>query len=190
MWKANLLKHMADKNFDYEENLLACARGDYAALAKIYEQEASWLLGVALRIVRRKELAHEVLHDAFIQIWLKSSGYQPTLGSARGWIYSVVRHRAIHILRAGAHEIREPDSQVDARASEDPGPADVFAEKRNAQALHRCLDVLDEQKRHCILLAYVDGYTHAEIASRLGHPLGTVKAWMRRGLLLLRECLS
>jgi len=181
---------MADENFDYEKHLLDCSRGDYGALAAIYEKEAPWLMGVALRIVRRRELANEVLHDAFIQIWQKSSSYRPELGSARGWIYSVVRHRAIQILRSGAHEIPEPDTGSDAIASNEPGPLDALATKLEAKALHRCLEVLDEQKRQCILLAYVNGYSHTEIARLLGHPLGTVKAWMRRGLLLLRECLT
>lgn len=181
---------MADANFDYEKHLLACSRGDYDALAKIYERESPWLMGVAMRIVRRRELADEVLHDAFIQIWQKSSSYQPALGSARGWIYSVVRHRAIQILRTGANEIPLPDAHGDSMASEEPAPPDALSEKRDAAALHRCLEVLDEQKRRCILLAYVEGYSQTEIATHLGHPLGTVKAWVRRALLLLRECLS
>ena len=86
---------MRDADFDYEAQLGACARGEHAALRRLYERDARWLMGVALRIVRRRELADEVLHDAFLRIWQKSSTYSVKLGSARGWIYSVVRHRAL-----------------------------------------------------------------------------------------------
>lgn len=175
--------------FDYEAALLACARGDRAALRRLYECEARWLTGVALRIVRRRELADEVLHDAFLAIWSKASTYDPALGSARGWIYSVVRHRALNALRQrGQDSLPE---QVPPEAADDaPGPLDSLSRHKDAQALHRCLQLLDAQKRACILLAYVDGYSQSQIADRLACPLGSVKAWVRRGLLALKECLA
>lgn len=181
---------MPNGNFDYEEKLLACSRGDYGALRSLYEHEAAWLMGVAMRIVRRREIADEVLHDAFIQIWQRSSTYQPALGSARGWIYSIVRNRALHILRLNHHELPVADTVTEERPSDDPGPADVLSEHRSAQALHHCLEGLDDQKRLCILLAYSEGYTQAQIALHLDRPLGTIKAWTRRALHLLKECLS
>ena len=76
----------ADESFDYEGALAACARGERAALRRVYEQEAARLLGVALRIVRRRDLSDEVLHDAFLQIRQRSSTYSPSKGSGRGWI--------------------------------------------------------------------------------------------------------
>jgi RNA polymerase sigma-70 factor (ECF subfamily) len=175
--------------FDYEAALLACARGERAALGWLYEHEAHWLMGVALRIVRRRELADEVLHDAFVQIWHKAASYDPTLGSARGWVYSVVRHRALDTLRRLGREGPLAETAPESR-DEAPGPLDSLLLSKDASALHHCLQLLDEQKRACILLAYVDGYTQVQIASRLACPLGSVKAWVRRGLLALKECLS
>lgn len=176
-------------DFDYEAALAACARGERAALGWLYEHEARWLMGVALRIVRRRELADEVLHDAFVQIWQKAASYDPSLGSARGWIYTVVRHRALDALRRSWRESTTLDTAPD-RADDAPGPLDSLVLSNDSQALHRCLQLLDEKKRACILLAYIDGYTQTQIASRLACPLGTVKAWVRRALLALKECLS
>src|SRR4249920_1264588 len=92
-------------DFDYEAAPIACARGDRAALRTIYERERRWLMAVALRITHRRELAEEVLHDAFVQIWQKAATFDAGLGSARGWIYTVVRHRALNAVRSSARVI-------------------------------------------------------------------------------------
>lgn len=176
--------------FDYEAALRACARGEKAALRQIYEREASRLIGVAYRIVHRREVANEVVHDAFIQIWQGSATFDAHRGSARGWIYSVVRHRALNTIRNSAREVPVDDDMLEAAADGAPGPLENLARLKDAKALHDCLSQLDAQKRDSILLAYVDGYSHSQIAARLNAPLGTVKAWIRRGLITLRECLA
>jgi len=176
-------------DFDYEAALAACARGDRYALRAIYERERRWLMAVALRVTRRRELAEEVLHDAFVQIWRKAATFDAALGSARGWIYTVVRHRALNAVRSSARVVAVDDEALaalaDARVAWRPGERDV-----DAGALAECLGRLDEQKRTCVVLAFVDGYTHEELATKLGAPLGTVKSWIRRALLALRECLA
>lgn len=185
-----ILDRMQASEFDYEAQLFACARGEQAALRSLYEQEAPWLMSVAMRIVCRRELADEVLHDAFLQIWQKSASYSPVLGSARGWIYSVVRHQALNVVRASRHDAPAPDGFIEDVASEDLDPLAALSQKHDSQALHHCLERLDAQKRACLLLAYLDGYSHSQIADHLACPLGTVKSWTRRGLLALKECLS
>lgn len=181
---------MRDAHFDYEAQLSACARGEHAALRRLYDQEAYWLMGVALRLVRRRELADEVLHDAFLQIWQKSASFDPALGSARGWIYSVVRHRALNAVRDYSRESPSPDIVIEDLPGDGDGPLEILSQHRTANALHHCLEGLDEQKRACILLAYVEGYSQSQIAHQLACPLGTIKAWTRRGLRALKECLS
>jgi RNA polymerase sigma-70 factor, ECF subfamily len=178
-------------SFDHEAALAGCARRDRWALKGIYDAEARQLLGVALRIVRRRDFAEEVVHDAFIRIWTRASTFDASRGSARGWIYMIVRHLAINKLREGARESPIDEEWLESQpgdAGADPYAA--LARRSNARALHRCLEALDEPKRRAIMLAFVDGFTHEEISRRLGAPLGTVKAWVRRGLLSLRECLS
>lgn len=176
--------------FDYESALEACARGERFALRALYEREARWLLGVAQRIVRDRDTAHDVLQEAFLQIWQRASTYQRELGSGRGWIYTVVRHRALDEARRVQRELPAGDdleAMADARAALDPAGT---ADPTDAAALERCLSALDERKRECIVWAFVEGYTHEQIAQRVATPVGTVKSWIRRGLMALKECLS
>ena len=180
---------VAGAEFDYEAALSACARGDAAALRALYEREAPRLLGVATRVLRRRDLAEDAVHDAFVQIWQKSHSFDPERGSARGWIHTVVRHRAITVMRGLHHE-----HPLDPAALEEmPDAASDLAgltAQVDVEALARCMGELELPKRTCIALAYVDGYSHAQIAARLNAPLGTVKAWIRRALQALRQCLG
>lgn len=176
--------------FDYEQALMACARGDQHELRRIYEREASRLLGVAYRILRRRDLADEAVHDAFLQIWQKAATFDPARGSARGWIYTVVRHRALNVLRDTSREALSDQPHLEELPDAESDPLNYISRMSDATSLSRCLDQLDQPKRTSILLAYVDGYTHQQIAVRLNAPLGTVKAWIRRGLISLRECLA
>ncbi len=176
--------------FDYEASLEACAQGDAAALHALYERESRWLLGVALRIVRDRAHAEDVLQDAFVQIWSKAGSYRRAIGSARGWIYTVVRHRALDEARRLGRE--QPAGDAIERLSDAVAQADApdSAAHGMREALAHCLAQLDAQRRHCIVHAFVDGYTYAQIADALGTPLATVKSWIRRSLLVLKDCLS
>ncbi|GAB3257229.1 sigma-70 family RNA polymerase sigma factor [Chitinimonas naiadis] len=176
--------------FDYEAAVLACARGEHYALRALYEQEARWLLGVALRIVRDRERAEDVLQDAFLQVWQHAATYQPALGSARGWIYTIVRHRALKEIRTpGRLQTLDPAELV---ALVDQREAGDRADDRglDTESLEHCLQQLDEARRNCVMHAFVDGYTHEQIAERLQTPLGTIKSWIRRSLASLKECMA
>ena len=175
--------------FDYEAALEACARGEQAALRAIYDREARWLLGVVLRIVRNRETAQDVLQEGFVLIWQRASRYQRALGSARGWIYTVVRHRALDEARRVIRETPagdDLDAIADAASADGPGTSPPEPDGH----LERCLATLDEKKRACVIEAFVEGRTHEEIAVRMATPLGTVKTWIRRGLLALKACLA
>lgn len=170
--------------FDYEARLAACARGERRALRELYEQESPRLLGVARRLVRDTALAEDIVHDAFIKIWAGAAGFDPARGSARGWMFSVTRHLALNVLRNHHQETPLNDS------NESPAIDDDFDALAQSTRIHRCLQQLEPQRRRCILHAYVDGYSHAQIAQRLDTPLGTVKAWIKRSLNALRECMG
>jgi RNA polymerase sigma-70 factor (ECF subfamily) len=176
-----------DLDFDYESAVAACARGERFALRAIYVRDSRRLLGVATRLVRRRELAEEILQDAFLQIWEKASTFDPSLGSARGWIYSIVRYRALNQIRNDARvditEATELEYMADQRQTEDKSglDTDVFSD---------CMKNLDEQRQRSITLAFVDGYSHEQIAETMNTPLGTIKSWIRRGLTALKECMS
>lgn len=177
--------------FDHDAALLACARGERFALRALYEHEGRWLLGVALRIVRDRAVAEDVLHDAFLQIWAHAGSFEPTLGSARGWVYTVVRHAALKAVRDPGRvqlmDAPELAAVSDAQQLREGADADRALD---TESLERCLQRLDEARRACVVHAFVDGYTHEQIAERLGTPLGTVKSWIRRSLASLKECMA
>ncbi len=168
-----------------------CSAGDQGALREIFDLEGGRMLGVAKRILRRRDLAEEAVQDAFVLIWRKAGQFRGDGGSARGWIYTIVRRRALRILRDAERETpTDPETLALDRDADLAAAARAYARLDEKSRLRDCLATLDETKRLCVLLAYCFGYTHGEIAGRLGRPLGTVKAWVRRGLTSLRACLG
>ena len=170
--------------------IVACAAGDRAAFRRLYDAAAPRLLGVALRLVRRRAVAEEIVHDAFLQIWQQAGRFDPARGSGWGWVVTIVRNRALNVLRGAGRETAADDGMLEALPDPSPGVLDALTLAGDAAALHRCLGRLEGGKQTSILLAYVDGLTHTQIAEQLATPLGTVKAWIRRGLLELKGCLG
>lgn len=172
--------------------LAACAAGNPNGIDAILEMEGSQLLGVARRILIRHDLAEEALQDAMVQIWRKAAQQRQADGSARGWIYAVLRNRCLTILRDGRRLASlSPDELTQLQdARQDLAADDDWKLLAGTGRLGDCLDALDDPARRAILLAHVAGYSHGEISARQGVPLGTAKSWIRRGLASLRECLS
>ena len=182
-------------SFNYEQALYSCAGGDRQALQQLYQQEASRLLGVALRIVRQRQQAEDIVHDAFVNIWSKAASFSAALGSGRGWIYSITRNLALNAVRNGTREVTMDDETtqaLDAQTSMDAyqHTTDAFELNASMGRLNDCLARLEPARRNCILYAYVDGCSHGEISERTRTPLGTVKAWIKRGMGTLRECMA
>ncbi len=182
----------SDQSTNFDEALFACARGDRSGLRRIFDSEAGRLLAVAQRIVKRRDLAEEVVQEAFIRIWTHAHQYSPDRGSARGWIYAIVRNRALNMLRDGKREdlVGEEKLQTLQDHEQLEQIQAAFNQLDRASRLKECLGRLDDIRRRGILMAYVGGYTHGEIAGRLKLPLGTAKSWIRRGLAILRECMA
>lgn len=183
---------VTDQSTDFEAALAACAKGDRRGLRDIFDAEAGRLVTVAQRIVKRRELAEEVVQEAFIRIWTHAHQYRPERGSARGWIYAIVRNRALNMLRDGSREDLITEDQLETIQDAEQLEQIMAAWHRldHNSRLKECLGRLEETRRRGILMAYVSGYTHGEIAGRLKLPLGTAKSWIRRGLLTLRECMA
>lgn len=171
-------------SFDHEAHLAACARGDRQALQRLYEEEGARLLGVARRLVKDTALAEDVVHDAFIRIWTRAATFDPARGSARGWMFSITRHLALDFLRR-----RERDVPLGDEPEPDDSAVEVDGPLRSGR-MAACLEQLEPVRRACLVHAYVDGFSHAEIARTFGAPLGTVKAWVKRSLAALRECMG
>lgn len=167
----------------------AVGRGSQPALRQLYELESRRLYGVALRIVRRPAIAAEVLQEAFVQVWRNARTFSPARGAAGAWLTGIVRYRALDAVRKHGREILSDDPALGDRALE-PDVIERIDAAADAGALRRCLGALDDSQRRCVILAFVDGLSHSEIAARLAAPLGSVKSWVRRGLLALRSCLE
>jgi RNA polymerase sigma factor (sigma-70 family) len=165
--------------------LRRCAGGDRTALRLVYDRESPQMLGVARRMLRRRDLAEEAVQDTFVRIWRAAGTYDPGRGGARTWIYAILRNCTISILRDEDRFARAPADEPDTAPD-----ADALAALPERQALRRCLDRLEPPRRSAIVLAYVHGLTHGELAGRLGVPLGTAKSWVRRGMAALQECMG
>ncbi|MBO3760224.1 sigma-70 family RNA polymerase sigma factor [Ciceribacter sp. L1K22] len=170
--------------------IAGCASGDKTALRRIFDSEGGKLVAVAERILRRRDLAEEAVQDAFLRIWTHSHQYAPDRGSARGWIYAIVRNRALNLLRDGRREFTVDEVEAIQEAERSDEIMAAWHRLDRDARLRDCLGALDETRRRGILMAYVGGYTHGEIAGRLRIPLGTAKSWIRRGLTALRECMA
>jgi RNA polymerase sigma-70 factor, ECF subfamily len=167
----------------------AVAQGSQPALRRLYDQESRRLYGIALRIARRPALAADALQDAFVQIWQKAGSFSAERGTAEAWLTAIVRYRTLDAMRKVAREEPTDDPALGDRA-EGPQQIEQIDRLLSRDALQRCLGQLDDNQRRSIVLAFVDGLSHAEIAERLPAPLGSVKSWVRRGLLSLRSCLD
>jgi RNA polymerase sigma-70 factor (ECF subfamily) len=169
--------------------LAAVARGDRAALRAIYERQSVRLFGVANAILRDRDSAADALQDAFVSIARRAGQFDPQKGAAEAWLAAIVRHAALDIARKRGRETPTDDPTL----GDQPVEADAFdrvAASAEGKRLHDCLAALEEKNRQGIVLAFVHGLSHAQVAAKLDLPLGTVKAWIRRGLLRLRECLA
>ena len=174
---------------EYETALLECAEGRSDGIAIVYARERTRLRDLARRIVRTHDRADDVVHDAFAQILRDAKNFDPARGSAHAWIHSIVRHTALKRLHNDARELAVEDSMLlsifDRQEYVRP-----FTRVDEYDDLRECLVALDPRRRASLILAIVDGRTHSEIATLLGVPIGTVKAWIRRELVALRRRLE
>jgi len=171
--------------------LAACARQDRQAFQRLYELTSSRLLACLIRLLRNRALAEDALQDVFIQVWSRAAQFQRDRGSSWAWLIAIARYRAIDLQRRERRLVAGGAGEFEAfAADEEPHESLMALGHRAAAALDNCLNALQERQRHCILLSYQNGMTHAEVADRIGEPLGSVKSWIRRGLAALRRCLE
>ncbi|MEE8286793.1 MAG: sigma-70 family RNA polymerase sigma factor [Gammaproteobacteria bacterium] len=174
-----------------DELLAATAQGDRRAFGRLYRLTSGRLFALALQILKRRELAEDVLQEAYLTVWSKAAQQHAGRASSFAWMATIVRHRAIDRLRA---RTKDPEPVADITLVSDSIVAEVADEREILAALsasvRQCLERLDQNRRGAILLAYYHGMTHEEIAAQLDTPLGTTKSWVRRGLLQLKGCLE
>lgn len=163
------------------------ALGDQQALQRVYELTSARLMGVVLRILGDEADSADVLQALYLKLWQRTLPYVDT-GNALAWLCVVARNAALDQRK---HQARRREDMTDDMSSLLDAEVEMQgADSLNEDAMQRCLGALSQERRQVIEWSYLYGYSHGELAERTGKPLGTVKAWIRRGLGELKQCLQ
>ena len=183
----------ADALGELDELMVRTGTRDEAAFRRFYDLTAPYILAFLLRLLKDRFHAEDVLQETMVIAWNKAGEYDPSVASARTWITTIARRRALDILRSrkrrdtvlaeDAADIRTTLGLAEPRGTETPESSVT------AQKLAACFGKLNEEPATCIRFAYLDGMTLREIAVHVERSLGTVKSWVRRGMALLQECM-
>lgn len=170
----------------------AVAAGDRDAFEQLYRATSSKLFGVCLRVLPDRSEAEDVLQEVYTTIWRKAAQFDSSRASAITWLAMIARNRAIDRLRAtpAAARNQAPIEIAEMVADTAPSPMQEAERATDNERLAACMEQLDSRRRSLIRTAFFEGATYEELAARVGSPLGSVKSWIRRGLLQLRECLG
>ncbi len=171
--------------------LIQAGQGDRSAFRTVYEATSAKLFGVCLRILPDRQTAEDVLQDTYVTVWRKAASFDASRASPITWLVTIARNRAIDRLRSAA-PMRNAAPVEDAHDLADAGPlaSETVEQADEAARLNGCLETLEDKARAVIRTAFFEGATYDELARRENVPLGTMKSWIRRGLLRLRSCLE
>jgi RNA polymerase sigma-70 factor, ECF subfamily len=181
-------------NEDLARALARVALRDRAAFELVYRATCTHLLGLAHRMLNQRERAEEVLQESFMSVWHNAAAFDASVATPMTWLINIVRNKSIDALRSGKTE-RASTVALDDDALGIAGDAALQPQRLLEESLARmkigeCMAALGASQRQALALAYYRGMAHSEIAEALGAPLGTAKAWVRRGLDKLKSCLE
>ncbi|MEP7239458.1 MAG: sigma-70 family RNA polymerase sigma factor [Devosia sp.] len=180
---------MASDTADIADLIARCALRDRQAFRALYSRTNAKLYGVALRILRDRSQADEALQEVYVKIWQRADRYVPGGYSPISWLVAVARNHALDVLRARKPQSEDIEMALDV-ADAGPNPEQAEASRGERARIDRCLDQLDAEKADAVRGAYLDGFSYEELAVRHKVPLNTMRTWLRRSLMRLRECLS
>jgi RNA polymerase sigma-70 factor (ECF subfamily) len=166
-----------------------CALRDRAAFRDLYGRTSAKLYGVTLRILKDRAEAEEALQEVYVKIWQRADRYVPGGFSPISWLVAVARNHALDVLRARKPRSDDIDLALDV-ADAGPDPEQAAANRGERARIDDCLGQLDADKADAVRGAYLDGFSYEELATRHEVPLNTMRTWLRRSLMKLRECLS
>ena len=170
--------------------LAAVAKGDQAAFERLYVATRAKLYGIALRILRRSDLADEVLQETYLKIWHNAGTFEPKVASPITWMVAIARNRALDLVRkAGKTPVVDGAAAMEAVGVE----INPLAQRERTEELRQllgCLGKLQEDRRRMVLLAYYSGWSREQLADKFDAPANTIKTWLRRSLMEIRECLG
>jgi RNA polymerase sigma-70 factor (ECF subfamily) len=191
MPESNFTSPLSGRDMPLEALLCQVALGNRAAFEALYRGTSNRLFGICLRVLTDRAEAEETLQEVFTTVWRKASQFDAARSTAMTWLAALARNRAIDRLRS--LPARAAHATLDmAQELEDPGtsPAQQAEAAMDRERLERCLSQLETRRRSLIRAAFFEGSTYEELAARIQAPLGSIKSWIRRGLLQLRACLE
>ncbi|MBH1999028.1 MAG: sigma-70 family RNA polymerase sigma factor [Sphingomonadaceae bacterium] len=166
------------------------AQQDRAALRQVYEMTSAKLFGICLRISGDREGAEDILQDVYIKVWRRAGQYDALRASPITWLATIARNSAIDWRRANGKMLTLPEEAAVDIADEAPRADDALVAREGRARIFECLDQLDDRTAQAIRAAFFGGLTYADISDRAKVPLGTMKSWIRRGLLRLKDCIG
>ncbi|HTT04693.1 MAG TPA: sigma-70 family RNA polymerase sigma factor [Steroidobacteraceae bacterium] len=187
----SLAKVRPTRSVSLEGLLGQVALGSREAFTALYRDTSQQMFGVCLRVLADRSEAEDALQEAFTAVWRKAAQFDASRASASAWLAMIARNKALDRLRARPARKRLAPIEL-SEEIEDPQPspqqqAQTLADRSR---LDSCLQQLEPRRRSLICAAFFEGSTYEELASRAGSPLGSVKSWIRRGLMQLRACLQ
>ncbi|MPV85314.1 RNA polymerase sigma factor [Ostreibacterium oceani] len=168
---------------------------DQQAFRETYELTSAKLFAISLRITKQARLSEEALQEGFVKIWENARYYDPDKSQAMTWMGAIIRNKSIDIVRKNARHVESHDEYDDGVADietvyDNDNPEVLALNDDQMASVHDCLASIGDNYRDVILLAYLEGYTHQEIAEQIQQPIGTIKTWLHRGIKHLRACLQ
>lgn len=180
---------------DYADLLVRSAAKDQQAFKALYDGTSSLLFSVLMRFLQDRALAEDVLQESFMKIWEKASSYSPEKSAPMTWMSTIARNAARDKLRAMKvrHYQEESSEPLEVLCSDDASPEKQMMVEKDMAAVNQALQKMSDSQRKCMIMSCYQGYTHSEVAAKMGMPLGTIKSWVRRGKdqmlgLVLQEC--
>lgn len=174
---------------DIADLISRCAMRDRAAFKTLYERTSAKLFGVTLRILKDRSEAEEAIQEVYVKIWQRADRYVAGNTSPISWLVAVARNHALDLLRARRPVSDDLDVALEVPDG-GPSPERAAEDAEERGQIERCLGTLEPDRADAVRGAYLDGYSYEELASRFTVPLNTMRTWLRRSLIKLKECLT
>ena len=174
---------------DIEDIMARIKLRDRQALAALYDATSGKLFGVCLRVLKNRSEAEDVLHDVYVRVWEKAAPYAITGHSPMTWLITVARNMAIDRLRKKRPETGSDDA-MSLVADDGPGPEAAAIASSERARIETCMGELENDRADAVRAAYLEGETYKDLAKRFDVPLNTMRTWLRRSLMKLRDCLT
>ncbi len=190
---------MASDAHSLEQLLTLAGQGNHACFAAIYQRTHTHLFGVAVRILGQGQVAEDALQEAYVSIWKNAASFRSEVDGQTvqpmTWLIAIVRNKALDAYRARArrkeNELPDVDDEtIDIQGNSAPSAVELLEVASQSLQIEGCMNALSGSHRQSLALAYYQGLSHSEVAAQMGAPLGSVKAWIRRGLDKLKSCLA